>query len=229
MTQETAVENPARNSYPLFETVVNLQSAPAIRIMNRYHSRVSYALLNADAILRDAIIRNRVSEEAVNQLEETIEQLLEPVSVDINHAIERNSVVMKENNITLVPEYTNPKSFQVRVRSPQFLSFIQIITNLDTLMVQLDALWFNRIVSNKRRSEEIYQWQRRLAKLSNRIIHFERQVRQSGQNKSGAAQEKTSEQIDSLGKAEKDKENEKMAEPSSEEKEEEQEHLTKVV
>lgn len=220
MTQRKPVakEQSALNSHPLFETVVNLQSSPAIRIMDRYHERVAFALLNADAILR-----YKVNEEAVDQLEETIEQLLLPVNTDINNAIERNNVLMNENQITLVPEYTNPRSFDVRVRSPQFLSYIQIVTNLDTLMIQLDSLWFNRVVSNKKRSEETYQWQRRLAKLSNRIIHFERQVRlteqkNTKQEESVASQQTEEEQVETESlTTEKEKEVEQSTEEVDEE------------
>lgn len=50
---------------------------------------------------------------------------------------------------------------------------------MDELMIALDALWLCGVLSNKQRSDGVYQWQQRLLRLGRRIMAIERRARVS--------------------------------------------------
>lgn len=163
---------PSPISQPVYKSQLTVNSSQAHRVMKRSFGPLAGSLFRSDVIIR--IIKD---DKAADDLETIIQKLLDPVVKDLKISIEQSQVLLEQNKIKKMPNYTMPQTFNIEVKSPQIGVFARIVAELDRLMVCIDALWMNGIINNKQRSYQTYEWQQRLVKLANRIIDFERRAR----------------------------------------------------
>jgi len=64
---------------------------------------------------------------------------------------------------------TNVKTIQAEVTTPQALTFLQLLVQLDHLIKGLDTLWMGGVIDDNQKSDGAYQWQRRLVKFTGQI------------------------------------------------------------
>lgn len=159
-------------SQPVYESSLTVSSQQAFRVMFQQFRPLSRSLFNSDVIIR--IIGDN---EAADALENHIQEMFESVQEDMATALHQARALLTQHTIEVMPKYTNPHTFKFKIKSPQIVAFIDLVGQLDQLMIQIDALWINKAVSNKQRSMQTYQWQQRLMKLSNRIKNLEARAR----------------------------------------------------
>lgn len=165
-------------SRPVFVQNVALNSLQAQRIKERVFDRTAIALYRTEVILR--IIGD---EAEATQVESIVAQLVEDLQKELDGEIERMKKLVKDHGISDLPSYTAPKTYDVEISSPQVLAFLGLLTGVDSLMGYIDALWLNKVLDNRQRSEATYGWQRRTLRLGRRIIHIELRAYRAAQNK----------------------------------------------
>lgn len=165
-------------SRPVFVQRVTLNSLQAQRIKERVFDRTAIALYRTEVILR--IIGD---EAEAAQVEEIVAGLVEGLQKELDGEIERMKKLVKDHGISDLPSYTGPKGYDVEIASPQVLAFLGLLTGVDSLMGYIDALWLNKVLDNRQRSEATYGWQRRTLRLGRRIIHIELRAYRAAQGK----------------------------------------------
>lgn len=185
--QKTTAQTPSKNessqaprprrtrpqlSRPMMRRKLSLNSLQAQKVVDRSFSRVSSSLFSTDVILQ--IIADP---EHVGRTEEVIAGMMDKVSDDLSLMIEQTSKNMSDNGIADLPEYTNPKLYDIEIISPQVAAFANLLVRLDVLTAQIDALWFNGVYTNQQRSKGTFEWQQRLIRLAGRIIGIEKEAR----------------------------------------------------
>lgn len=187
------------HSKPVYTQSVSFNSSQVQRVVKRHLAKVTNALFSTDVILR--IIGD---EAEIDQLEELISEQIKAVKDDFKHETERLEKLMEDAGINEMPNYTNPTTINVQIKSPQTHEFIQLLSMLDELMGIMDCLWLNAILTSKQRTDASYQWQQRLMRLAGRIIGYESRARASARNQgveeevnSQVPEEPTNEQADS--------------------------------
>ncbi|MCB5162957.1 hypothetical protein [Marinomonas algarum] len=165
-------------SRPTFHQKLEINSLQAQRVMDRNFDRVAKALFSTDVILR--IIGDR---DEVNEVEEIIRNQIEKASDDIMESSNQLKKLMKDNGIEDIPGYSAPTSYSIEITSPQIAQYAHLIRSLDNLMILVDTLWLNSVLTGKQRSDATYQWQQRLLNLASKIIGMERRARNSARNK----------------------------------------------
>lgn len=170
--------NNADLSRPVFKRVLKVNSLQAQRVVERSFQRVSDSLFSIDVILR--IIGEQ---DEIDQVESIIQEHIEKVSVDLDTATNQLQKLMEDNGIEGAPEYTSPNQYDIEINSPQVAQFAYLVRKLDNLMLLVDTLWLNSILTSKQRKDATYQWQQRLIKLAGRIIGIEKRARISAYSK----------------------------------------------
>ncbi len=153
--------NNADLSRPVFKRVLKVNSLQAQRVVERSFQRVSDSLFSIDVILR--IIGEQ---DEIDQVESIIQEHIEKVSVDLDTATNQLQKLMEDNGIEGAPEYTSPNQYDIEINSPQVAQFAHLVRKLDNLMLLVDTLWLNSILTSKQRKDATYQWQQRLIKLA---------------------------------------------------------------
>jgi hypothetical protein len=161
-------------SRPAFDRRITIQSEQAQRVFEREFPRVVSALYAIDVILR--IIGD---DHEIDEIESVVGAMISECAKDLQNEKARIDKVREDNGITSLPRYTNPEQVEVRIVSPQVAQFVALLQKMDELMISLDALWLCGVLSNKQRSDGVYQWQQRLLRLGRRIVAIERRARAS--------------------------------------------------
>lgn len=159
-------------SRPALRQTIHLNSLQAHNVIDYSFTRVSNSLFSTDVILQ--IIGDP---DDVGRLEEAIALMIEKVSDELLAELERTKKVMTDNGIMDIPEYTEPKKYDIEITSPQIASFASLMVLLDRLMSQVDALWLHGAFTNRQRSRATFEWQQRLIRLAGRIISIEKEAR----------------------------------------------------
>lgn len=161
-------------SRPVFDQRITIQSEQAQRVFEREFARVVSSLYAIDVILR--IIGD---DREIDEVEGMVGAMIGDCAKDIQNEKGRIEKLREDNGITASPRYTNPEQVEVRIVSPQVSQFVALLQKMDELMIALDALWLCGVLSNKQRSDGVYQWQQRLLRLGRRIVAIERRARAS--------------------------------------------------
>ncbi|MCA2486804.1 MULTISPECIES: hypothetical protein, partial [Vibrio] len=134
--------NNADLSRPVFKRVLKVNSLQAQRVVERSFQRVSDSLFSIDVILR--IIGEQ---DEIDQVESIIQEHIEKVSVDLDTATNQLQKLMEDNGIEGAPEYTSPNQYDIEINSPQVAQFAHLVRKLDNLMLLVDTLWLNSILT----------------------------------------------------------------------------------
>lgn len=165
-------------SSPALAREITLNSLQSQRVFDRHFKRVSKALLDLEVVLQ--VITDKIGErDAISAMEDKISELFEHVNKDLDGEIERCRVLLNDNGIVEMVEYTSPKTISVELTSPQLINFTRMLSQLDELMLLIDTLWLNTILNNRQRLDANFAWQQRLMKLASRIIGNQNRARQA--------------------------------------------------
>lgn len=185
-TQEIAPSSSSRQvrskySRPSFNRELNVFSLQAQRVLNRSLSRVAYSLFSIDVILQ--IIGKR---DQIDEVENAIKGMITQTHTQIVQTTQQIAAVKTQNNVTEMPTYTAPKKYRVEITSPHVGQFVNMISMLDSMIIDMDALWLYGVLENKERSNAVHEWQQQLNSLASRIITVEKKARDDAQRQGKA-------------------------------------------
>jgi hypothetical protein len=165
-------------SKPVFEQTFTIHSLQAQRVLDRVFRRTVSALYGIDVILH--IIGDP---EEIEEVEGVITALLSDCGSELDAEQARMQVLLDEHGIDTLPAYTDPRDFTARISSPQVGQFVTLIRRLDRLMISLDTLWLNAVLTNRQRADGNFAWQQRIIRLARRVIEIEVRARKSARVK----------------------------------------------
>jgi len=154
-----------RASRPVSQSKIILHSVQAQRIYERNYSIISahlYSMLVMPRIYKRQDVAETASKEVMGKLQK--------ITDDLRSEIERIEKIKTDNGIEdLSISYSNVKTIQAEVTTPQALTFLQLLVQLDHLIKGLDTLWMGGVIDDNQKSDGAYQWQRRLVKFTGQI------------------------------------------------------------
>lgn len=170
---------PVMHSQPVFEQTLQIHSLQGQRVMDRSFRALSGSLFRCEVILR--IVGD---EQAIDLVESQIMEGFQALLTDLEHELAGAKALMQTHGIEALPTYTNTKKYKIKIKTPQIANFARMVVQLDELISRIDALWIlGQVITSKDRSVQTWDWQQRLIKLANRIIHLERRARESAYRK----------------------------------------------
>lgn len=152
-------------SQPYIVQTVELGSRQAQLVLRRSFETAQRALYTTGIMLR--VVTD--DEEAIQQVESTVDEWIAQVDTELDEQIERLKKICESNGITGEPSYTNPHTHQVEIRHPKVWAFLALIKKLDTFMNYQDLLWLSGIFNDAQYNAGAYQIQRRLIRLAGRL------------------------------------------------------------
>lgn len=177
-------------SRPIFRRNFTLQTLHAQKVFNRSFTKVAEGLFSLDVILQ--IIANQ---EEVKQVSLLINELMDKKEAEQKVALEQFKKLFADNGIEGLPEYTNPKTVNVEINSPQLPRYLRLISVMDQIIMAIDTLWLNSVLDSEQRTDAVFEWQQKMIKLSNQIINIERRAKAAAYKQGEAVPAKEEEEI----------------------------------
>lgn len=162
----------SRFSRPVFEETITIHSSHAQRILDRGYYRVAAALYAIDVVLR--IIGDHDEMDAVEGLVDAQIQTFATAMEDEN---KRLLVLRDQSGITRTVKYTRPITLRIQISSPQMAQYTLLIQELDRLMMAIDSLWMNAVLTSKQKATAGYAWRVALLRIGREIMALERRAR----------------------------------------------------
>jgi hypothetical protein len=162
---------------------MTLNSLQAQRVMHRSFERVSRSLFCTDVILQ--II---AEPDEIAAVDEVINNHFEQLDKDLQEKVDQTKVLMEQNGIVGMIEYTNPHEYSIEITSPGINQFATLVQKLDNFIAMMDTLWLNQLIKNDQRSSLLFQWQQRLIRLASQIIKLENRTRIAARKKGKQAE-----------------------------------------
>jgi hypothetical protein len=162
----------SRFSRPVFEETITIHSSHAQRILDRGYYRVAAALYAIDVVLR--IIGDHDEMDAVEDLVDTQIQTFAAAMEDEH---KRLTILREQSGITRTVKYTRPITLRIQISSPQMAQYTLLIQELDRLMMAIDSLWMNAVLTSKQKATAGYAWRIALLRIGREIMALERRAR----------------------------------------------------
>jgi hypothetical protein len=162
----------SRFSRPVFEETIIIHSSHAQRILDRGYYRVAAALYAIDVVLR--IIGDHDEMDAIEGLVDAHIQAFATAMEDEN---KRLMILRDQSGITRSVKYTRPITPRIQISSPQLAQYTLLIQVLDRLMMEIDSLWMNAVLTSKQKAIAGYEWRVALLRIGREIMALERRAR----------------------------------------------------
>lgn len=161
-------------SQPVMHRDVELFSMQAQKIAEQSLNKVAYSLFSIEVILQ--IIGER---DKVNEVENLISDDIATADEELLKELERLKVLKEKAGITddKTPHYSHPATVTLAITSPLILHFAGLLKKLDVVMIHIDTLWLQGQMHNQQRVDANFVWQKRIQRLSSRIITIETRAR----------------------------------------------------
>jgi len=161
-------------SRPVFNQTLHINNLYTQGIFERNFWRVARALFSIDVIL--PIIGQ---EEQVEQVEVIIQQDMQQMMEAVEAQTVGLTKIMDDNGIDEIPDYTHPQQYKVAITCPQVARFAQLMTRMDALLVKVDTVWLNGLMSSKERTAVNLEQRNKLNGLVGRLIQIESRAREA--------------------------------------------------
>jgi len=181
-----AAQEPPRNtpdnhkrSLPYFIQKVRLRSSHAQQLFERGFERCADAIFSLSVVLRFI-----GTEEQAREAEGIIDERINKTFEDIRAEIARLEKLAEANGIEFAGiDYSNPKDVEAKITSPRAVRFVALIREFDSLVARMDTLWLSGVIPDSNYSLGIYEWKRRLLRLSLAIRTVSAQAMASARRK----------------------------------------------
>ncbi|MBX3630655.1 MAG: DUF1845 family protein [Nitrosomonas sp.] len=155
-------DNPA-NSRPFIVQNKPLHSFHAQQLFKRGFDIYANAIYSLSVILRAV-----GSEDDVREIEGAMDERMNHLFNDLMAECARLEKMAQANGIESNGiDYSNPITIEAKITSPRAARYIGAICEFDKMTARLDALWLAGMIPDKEYSRSIYEWKRRILKLSN--------------------------------------------------------------
>jgi len=162
----------SRFSRPVFEETITIHSSHAQRILDRGYYRVAAALYAIDVVLR--IIGDHDEMDAVETL---VDGHIQAFATTMEQERQRLLMLREQSGITRQVKYTRPVTLKIQISSPQMAQYTVLIQVLDRLMMEIDSLWMNAVLTSKQKALAGYTWRVALLRIGREIMTLERRAR----------------------------------------------------
>lgn len=166
-------------SMPFVTNTLTLKSLHAQQAFDRGFQICQEAIYTLSVILR--VI---APEEQAIQVEEAVDRELASVAKDIKTELDRLATYAETNGVEFAGvQYSLPREVTPQITSPRSVQYLNLLRSLDTLVERIDTLWLAGIVKDKERSQVIFNWKRRILRLSGTIRNLVFRAMASAQRK----------------------------------------------
>ncbi|WP_295391009.1 hypothetical protein [uncultured Thiodictyon sp.] len=162
----------SRFSRPVFEETITIHSSHAQRILDRGYYRVAAALYAIDVVLR--IIGDHDEMDAVEGL---VNGHIQTFATAMDDENKRLMILRDQSGSTRTVKYTRPITLRIQISSPQMAQYTLLIQELDRLMMAIDSLWMNAVLTSKQKAMAGYDWRVALLRIGREIMTLERRAR----------------------------------------------------
>jgi len=149
-----------------------LQSFHAQQVFRRgfdIYTRSIYSL--------SVISRTNTDEEKIKALEGLIDEKLNNSDADLRKEIAQLTKIAEDNGIAIgTVEYSNLETVEAKISSHRAARYVSLIKEYDSLITGLDALWLSGMIPDRDYSQKIYEWKRRILRISNHVHGATRQL-----------------------------------------------------
>lgn len=162
-------------SRAVIERTIELQSTPAIKVMNRNFKRISFALYSI-AVILPIITKN---DEQSLKVDELVDQWFADTEDKLAKEQMRLRKVLEDNGIDTTPHYSNPQKIQATIDTPRANEFLSLLEHLDRVVALIETGWLHGEFTNRQRHACTFMHQKILMKLAGRIIELELRSRKA--------------------------------------------------
>lgn len=118
------------------------------------------------------VLRYASNDRAKKQLlaiEDLLTARFNEIEKEMHAERERLKVLTANVGTQIAKYYTHNEAIEIKVFSPSYGRYIELIQRMDECINYLDGLWMSRVISNAERTASLLRWQ-------NRLIRFHREV-----------------------------------------------------
>jgi hypothetical protein len=152
-------------SRPYFTQKVRLQSLHAQQVFDRGFELCASAIFSLSVVLR--VIS---TDSQARDVEGIVDERLNKVFEDIRGEAARLEKLAEANGIEFKGiEYSHPKEIEAKITSPRVVQYLGIVREFDSLVAKLDTLWLSGAIPDGHYSRGLYEWKRRLLRLTGGI------------------------------------------------------------
>jgi L-fucose mutarotase/ribose pyranase (RbsD/FucU family) len=180
---------------PVLYRPIQLGSMHALRIYKRTYNQASRDMFYI-AIMSDNLIEQP---EQVDELLEGVENMLQSVARDLENEMERAQHQLNEYDINQMASYTKVTEFNAPINCAEIRQYLDLIVTMDRLILMIDTLWLNGIVTTRGRKQRSYEWQSRMLNTANRLRGIADKLRHVKNEMNENAHSKPSADIKELG------------------------------
>jgi len=124
------------------------------------------------------------NEDEADKVHRMIAAQIAEVSDALRREQERLQALADDNGGVETPAYTNPKTLNLNVSTPQMGQFLGLVEQLDDLLVLCDGLWFAQIITNRDKKRITHDFRRKVYAQAREIIalnaHARKAIREQG-------------------------------------------------
>lgn len=157
---------------------ITLHSLQAQRVVYRNFDKLRQTLFSISVILPQTH-----SEEEVKTIDAYIDSAFDQVMKELEKSQDQMKKVLDDMGVAEVIEFSNPMLLSIKLDTPRISRFLGLIMLLDDLIRTVETMWLCGQFTQDQRTQSTSQWQRRLLKLSARIIGMEQRIRNSAKTK----------------------------------------------
>ncbi|MCK9172816.1 MAG: hypothetical protein M0O99_04945 [Desulfuromonas thiophila] len=161
------------------ENSVVLNSFQAQEVFRRTYELTNAALYSLGPILRAVVNEDEDVEKVVGLVKATLEK----VQKEIADERARLELLLKNNEIFDTVKFTKPQTVIAEISSPHSATYLGLVAGIDSIVAQMTALWLHGIVSDKDYSNRLFQWQRRMRRVSLDLRNINRQAMRAAKRK----------------------------------------------
>lgn len=170
------------NSRPFFTQKVKLQSLHAQQVFDRGFEICADAVFSLTVVLRIYTVDAQARE-----VEGVVDERITKMFDDMRAEVTRLERLAEANGIEFVGvTYSHPKDVSAIITSPRAVRYLGIIREFDDMTGKLDTLWLSGVIPDGIYSSSVYDWKRRLLRLSGGIRGLAVRAISAAKRKKGA-------------------------------------------
>lgn len=125
----------------------------------------------AEAIFTLSVVMRVVApEQDAVQVDAAVETQLSTVRAELTAESERLNRLAEASGVVFSGvQYSMPREFTPRITSPRATLYLSLLRQMDDIVEKMDTLWLAGVINDSVHNQGIFQWQRRILRLSGAI------------------------------------------------------------
>jgi len=168
----------ANNSHSVIEYPLSLSTQAAQKLFEQQYTRVRNHLYH----LTVATPNRAPGDDAVKLIVDMIDEDLDSLEKGMIREIDRVDIVCDKNGIAARARGTKPVSYSVEVDSPRARRYLEVLSSLDSVLLQLQTLYLMGIVKDQENTSTTRRWtgatRKFRARLEDWVVRYARYEKQ---------------------------------------------------